>query len=104
MVFDPEDTAHPHSPEHPGPQWRHSSLVVGADIMCLLAQREQYVGQLEVMAGVAAYTSLPEQLHGRDVIHFINNTGALFGMAKGYSGDDDLASYDSRLPHGAGGD
>ena len=103
-MFDPEDTARPHSPECPGPQWRHSSLVVGPDVMRLLAPRAQYVGQLEVMAGVAAYTSLPEQLHGRDVIHFINNTGALFGMAKGYSGDDDLASYDSRLPHGAGGD
>ena len=91
VVFDPEDTAHPHSPECPGPQWRHSSLVVGPDVMRLLAQREQYVGQLEVMAGVAAYTSLPEQLRGRDVIHFIDNTGALFGMAKGYSGDDDSA-------------
>jgi hypothetical protein len=59
--------------------------------MALLEKREQYVGQLEVMAGVAAYTSRPDQFRGRDVIHFIDNTGALFGMAKGYSGDDDSA-------------
>eukprot|EP00966_Prymnesium_polylepis_P089224 2065588-Prymnesium_polylepis.2 len=69
----------------------HSSLVVGPEMMRLLAQREQYVGKLEVMAGVAAYTSLPEQLRGRDVVHFIDNTDALFGMAKGYSSDDDSA-------------
>ena len=43
------------------------------------------------MAGVAAYTSRPDHLRGRDVIHFIDNTGALFGLAKGYSGDDDSA-------------
>ena len=59
--------------------------------MALLAKREQYVGQLEVMAGVAAFTSRPEQFRGRDVILFIDNTGALFGLAKGYSGDDDSA-------------
>ena len=35
------------------------------------------VGQLEVLAAVAAYTSRPEQLKGRDVIHFIDNTPAL---------------------------
>ena len=37
------------------------------------------------------FASLPEQLRGRDVIHFIGNAGALFGMAKGCSGDDDSA-------------
>ena len=47
--------------------------------------------QLEVLAGVAAYTSRPEQLRGRDVIHFIDNTGALMGLAKGYSADVDSA-------------
>ena len=91
VIFDLEDTEHPHSPECPGPKWRHSSLVVTPDVMALLAQ---YVGQLEVMAGVTAYryTSLPpDHLRGRDVIHFIDNTGALFGLAKGYSGDDDSA-------------
>ena len=54
-------------------------------------EREQYVGQLEVLAAVAAYTSRPEQLRDRDVIHFIDNTGAIFGIAKGYSADLDSA-------------
>ena len=49
------------------------------------------MGQLEVLAAVAAYTSRPEQLKGRDVIHFIDNTGAIFGIAKGYSADLDSA-------------
>ena len=84
-IYDPEDD------ETGGPQWRHSSLVVTPAVMALLAKREQYVGQLEVMAGVAAFTSRPEQFRGRDVILFIDNTGALFGLAKGYSGDDDSA-------------
>ena len=84
-IYDPEDD------ETGCAQWRHSSLVVTPAIMALLAKREQYVGQLEVMAGVAAFTSRPEQFRSRDVIHFIDNTGALFGLAKGYSGDDDSA-------------
>ena len=42
------------------------------------------MGQLEVLAAVAAYTSRPEQLWERDVIHFIDNIGAIFGIAKGY--------------------
>ena len=53
--------------------------------------RDQHVGQLEVLAAVAAYTSRSEQLRDRDVIHFIDNTGAIFGIAKGYSADLDSA-------------
>ena len=44
-----------------------------------------------VLAGVAAYTSRPEQFRDRDVIHFIDNQGALTGLAKGYSRDVDSA-------------
>ena len=46
------------------------------------ADRQQQVGPLEVLADVAAYTSHPEQMRGRDVLHFINNTGALFGLSQ----------------------
>ena len=34
---------------------------------------------------------MPEQFRERDVIHFIDNTGALVGIAKGYSKDVDSA-------------
>ena len=44
---------------------------------------------------MAPYSSCPEQLRGRDVIHFIDNTGALFGLSKGYYGEVDCA----RLVH-----
>ena len=40
---------------------------------------------------MAAYTSRPKQLRERDVIHFIDNTGAIFGITKGYSADLDSA-------------
>ena len=53
--------------------------------------REQYIGQLEALGAVLAYSSRPEQFADRDVIHFIDNVGALVGIAKGYSRDIDSA-------------
>ena len=44
---------------------------------------------------MAVYWSLPGLFQGRDVIHFIDNYGALAGLTKGYSGDRDSA----RLVH-----
>jgi len=82
VIYDPEDKES---------WWRYGSAGVPAELLAKFRPREQYVGQLEVLAGVAAYTSRPEQLRGRDVIHFIDNTGALMGLAKGYSADVDSA-------------
>jgi len=82
VIYDPED---------PESVWRYSSAAVPAELIEKFRPREQYVGQLEVLAAVAAYTSRPDQLRGPDVIHFIDNTGAMFGLAKGYSADIDSA-------------
>ena len=82
VIYDPEDTVS---------YWRFGSAAVPASLLAKFRPREQYVGQLEVLAAVAAYTSRPDQLRGRDVIHFIDNSGALFGLAKGYSADVDSA-------------
>jgi hypothetical protein len=95
-IYDPEDlvadeASYSDELAARAPRWRHSDRVVPPGVMAKLASREQQVGPLEVLAGVAAYTSRPEQLRGRDVIHFIDNTGALFGLSKGYSGEDDSA-------------
>ena len=94
-IYDPlEDERLTKSPSFIGPRrsgWRHTWYVVPPELMALFAPRMQYVGQLEVLAAVVPYSSRPEQLRGRDVIHFIDNTGALYGMANGYSGDDDSA-------------
>lgn len=47
--------------------------------------KKQYIGQLELLYAVAAYTSVPTELEGRRVIHFIDNTSAVAGLVKGYS-------------------
>ena len=54
-------------------------------------RRKQQVGQLELLAAASAYYSLSPWLHKRDVIHFIDNTAAASGMAKGYSSVPDSA-------------
>ena len=36
-----------------------------------------------MLAGIAAYFTLPEMLRGRKVIHFIDNTGALSALVTG---------------------
>ena len=76
-------------------RWYHSESRVSADLLDRFQMRQQYVGQLEVLAAVAAYTTFPGRLRGREVVHFIDNTGALFGLMKGYSRDVDSA----RLVH-----
>jgi hypothetical protein len=75
--------------------WTHSDLIIGPSVMACLQMRTQYVTQLEYLAGIVPYTSRPDALRGRDVIHFVDNTGALFGLAKGSSMDEDSA----RLAH-----
>ena len=80
VIFDPEDEE---------ARWRFSSAAVPDAIIGEFREREQYVGQLEVLAAVAAYTSRADQLTGRDVIHFIDNVGAYSGLGKGYSRDVD---------------
>ena len=82
VIYDPTDAAAP---------WRHSDLVIDEPTMARFAPKQQYVGPLEVLGGVAPYSSLPEVFRGRDVIHFIDNTGALFGLAQGSSSDPDSA-------------
>ena len=47
--------------------------------------KKQYIGQLELLYAVAVYTSAPEALANRRVIHFIDNTSAIAGLVKGYS-------------------
>ena len=76
-------------------RWYHSESRVPASLLDRFQMRRQYVGQLEVLAAVAAYTTFPGLIRGREVVHFIDNTGALFGLMKGYTRDVDSA----RLVH-----
>ena len=76
-------------------RWFHASLDISAEWVRRYAPKETYIGQLETLAAVAAYYSLPGVIGGRDVIHFVDNTGALCAVSKGYSSDVDSA----RLSH-----
>ena len=53
--------------------------------------KEQYIGQLELLAAVVAYTTFPDLLAGQHVIHWIDNESAVYSLAKGYSGAADSA-------------
>ena len=94
VIYDPENP-HPDDPEYVHTPWTFADKALSPAEMALFAQRKQQVGQLEVLGDVAPYSSCPDQLRGRDVIHFIDNTGALFGLSKGYYGEVDGA----RLVH-----
>ena len=47
--------------------------------------KRQYIGQLELLAAIAAYSTFPEVLAGEQVIHFVDNTSAVAALVKGYS-------------------
>ena len=53
--------------------------------------KAQYIGQLELLAAVVAYTTFPAALAGRHVFHWMNNESAVYSLAKGYSGAADSA-------------
>ena len=61
------------------------------DVLQAFVHRKQYIGQLELLAAVAAYTTFPDILRGRRVIHWIDNTSALAGLIKGYARAPDSA-------------
>ena len=86
VIYDPLDSES---------KWRHASADVPNWLMAKFADKVQYIGVLETLGGVVAYSSRPSQFAGRDVIHFVDNVGSLVGLAKGYSRDLDS----SRLVH-----
>ena len=57
--------------------------------------KKQYVGQLEALAALAAYTTAaayrPGMFLGREVVHFVDNTSVIAGLRKGYSSRPDTA-------------
>ena len=75
--------------EHPS--WVHASAEPSEELMGSLDVRGQQIGQLELAAAVAAYYTLGAALSGRDVFHYVDNSAAVFGLAKGYSKELDSA-------------
>ena len=64
---------------------------MSAELLADLEVRRQQVGQLELLAAVAAYYSMAEWLKEKLVLHFIDNVAAACGIAKGYSTKPDSA-------------
>ena len=60
------------------------------DVMARFVEKRQYIGQLELLAAVLVYYSVPE-LRGSSPIHWIDNTSAIATLIKGYSGAPDSA-------------
>ena len=54
--------------------------------LTFLDRDHSLIGQLELLAAAAVYVSLPHSaFHEQDVVHYIDNSSALYGMTKGYS-------------------
>ena len=74
-------------------RWIHGSAKVSQEfIREFLRPGKTYIGQLELLAAVSVYYSIdPSELRDRKVIHWIDNTGALAAMVKGYARQTDGA-------------
>ena len=80
VVYDPLDDA-----------FVESDSVIPPYILDFFVKKKQKIGQCEILAATAVYSSLPELLRGRRVIHFIDNTSAISCLLHGYSGKPDSA-------------
>jgi len=89
-----------------GHQWVVVSGETSPEVIGRWHARRQYIGQLEALAAVATYYTLADgaplpdgsrshALRGRDVIHYVDNFGALACLVKGDSRDPDIG----RLAH-----
>jgi len=69
----------------------HGSEVVPESFMRGFVRRKQQIGQLELLAGLVPYLSMPDVMAGARVCHWIDNTSAVAALTKGYSGVPDSA-------------
>ena len=75
-----------------GPEevWIYGAQDTPPEVMARFVDKRQYIGQLELLAAVLVYYSVPE-LKGSSPIHWIDNTSAIATLIKGYSGAPDSA-------------
>ena len=79
----------------PPGEWRFASYAPAPAEFAHWRERTQYIGLLELLAAIAVYYSLAAELKGREVIHFLDNSGAMACLIKNYASDVD----GSRLVH-----
>lgn len=75
--------------------WFYSEYSAPADVIAAFVAKASYIGQLELLAAIAPYFSMPAAFADEFVIHFIDNTSAIAGLVKGYAAMPDSA----RLVH-----
>ena len=66
-------------------------------LLAWLRPRGQQINHLEMVAAVAARTTFPDVLAGREVIHFVDNTTALSKAVHGYANEPDMANLVNSL-------
>ena len=59
--------------------WQHAREEVDSVFLAQFVRRKQYIGQIELLGVLVAYTMFGRQLFGRRVLHFIDNTSGLHG-------------------------
>lgn len=80
VVYDPDEGV-----------FLHSDSQLPQHIRDFFVAKRQKIGQCEIAAAAAVYTSLPSLFRDRDVIHWIDNTSAISCLLHGYSGKLDSA-------------
>ena len=71
--------------------YTHAYGDASAAVLEKFMPKKQYIGQLELYAALIAYSTFKQELQGRKVIHWIDNTSALAALIKGYSRVPDSA-------------
>ena len=66
-------------------EWLFARAACDQRFMQRFVWRKTYIGQLELLAAVAVYYSIPHILQGENVIHYIDNSSAVAALVKGYS-------------------
>ena len=62
-----------------------------AGIIASFTERLTHIGQLELLAELLPYLATPRRFAGADVIHFVDNTSAIYASIKGASSSADSA-------------
>eukprot|EP00966_Prymnesium_polylepis_P322396 7378651-Prymnesium_polylepis.1 len=81
---------HPHAP-CPGGGFLFAWRRVGLADLPWRSRDHHLIGQLELLAAAAVYTSLPWLFVDAEALHFVDNTSAVYGLVKGYSAQPDSA-------------
>ena len=81
-------------PSHPrggrGGTFSYAHRRVCAADLPFLSRGDHLIGQLELLAAASVYSSYPaSDFAGWDVVHYIDNTSALYSLSKGYSAKPD---------------